>query len=101
MAFQSKAFMHKDRKIWLDAAKTKAELKPARMIHRAHTALSEQEKEVSEPRQLEKNLKGKQIKMGNVVLAYSLYSELKWTSAAKARYGDESCDVMKAWIESE
>ena len=101
MAFQSKAFVHNDRKIWLDAAKTKAELKPARIIHRAYTALSEQEKEVSEPQQLEKNLKGKQIKMGKLVLAYSLYSELKWTTAAKERYGPENCEILKAWIESE
>ena len=101
MALQSKAFLHNDRKIWLDAAKTRSELKPARIIHRAFTALSEQEKELTDPSVLEKNMKGKQIKMGKTVLAFTLNSELKWTTAAKQRYGEEPCELMKAWIESE
>ena len=103
MAFQARSFTHNDRKIWLDAAKTRAELKPARIIHRAFTALSEEEKELDEPKELEKNLRGKQIKLkgGNTVLAYTLNSELKWTNAAKQRYGDEQCDVLQAWIQSE
>ena len=93
MAFQSRELKHNGRRIWHDAAKTKAELKPARLIHRAWTALTEQEKERQDPQALEKVLTGKQVKKGRTVLAFSLNSELKRTAAAKERYGEDQCDL--------
>ena len=101
MAFQSHQFTLHGRRIWLDAAKTKAELKPARLIHRAMTALTEQEKDRQDRQDLEKVMKGKQVKMGRTVLAFTLNSELKWTTAAKERYGEDQCDLMRGWCESE
>ena len=101
MAFQSSSFRCADRKIWLDAAKTRAELKPARIIHRAYTAITEQEKDQTEPKTIEKNLRGKQIKTGNIVLAFTLNGQLKWTAAARARYTEETCEMLAGWIEAE
>ena len=100
MALQARAFECKGRKIWLDAAKTKAELLPARLIHRAFTAISEQETGKDDAKGVEKNLKGKQVKVGNEIAAYTLNSQLKWTTFARQRYGEETCDVLRAWAES-
>ena len=101
MTFQARKFESNGRKIWLDAAKTRAELRPARLIHRAFTAISDQEKDKTDTMDVEKNLKGKQVKVGQEVAAYTLNSELKWTTFARQRYGEETCDVLRAWVESE
>ena len=87
----------------MDAAKTKAELRPARVTHRCHTALvaEDDKKEPQDRLRVEKELKGKQVTLGGKVAAYSFHGELCWTSVAKTRYGDETCHMLKAWVEAE
>ena len=101
MAFRSHAFECNGRKIWLDAAKTKAELRPARLIHRAFTAVTEEEATQPVKMEVEKNMKGKQLKVGRDIAAFTLNGQLKWTSFAKNRYGSEKCEILRAWVESE
>ena len=101
-AMNAANYSHGGRRIWLDAAKTQAELRPARITHRCYTALlaEEQKKEAAETLPVEKDLKGKQVKLGGKVAAYSYKGELCWTSLASTRYGSEVCHMVKAWVES-
>jgi len=50
---------------------------------------------------VEKNVKGKQVKVGRDLAAFTLNEQLKWTSFAKNRYGSEKCEILRAWVESE
>ena len=60
MAFQARKVVHAGRTIWLDAAKTRAELLPSRLVHRAHTSVSSCEEERDgEKLELQKDMKGK------------------------------------------
>ena len=99
MAFQARKVVHNGRSIWLDAAKTRAELLPSRLVHRAHTCVSscEDERE-GDKLVLEKDMRGKQLKAGRQVIGYSLRGEWKWTTFSENRYAKETLDVSAAWI---
>jgi len=51
--------------------------------------------------EVEKNMKGKQLKVGRDIAAFTLNGQLKWTSFAKNRYGSEKCEMIRAWVDSE
>ena len=74
-----------------------------RGLHRCYTTLvaEEQKKDGPESIAVEKDLKGKQVKLGGQVAAYSYRGELCWTATAESRYGTEVCHMVKAWVESE
>jgi len=61
----------------------------------------EQKKDGPESLAVEQDLKGKQVKLGGQVAAYSYRGELCWTATAESRYGTEVCHMVKAWVESE
>ena len=90
------------RLIWLDAAKTRDELAPARLVRRAAEALIELEsnRPQSERKEVTKVLSGKQVKLGGQVVCYSANANLMWTEMAKERYDAPSLDMVKAWAEA-
>ena len=99
LAFQARKIVHGGRRIWLDAAKTRAELLPSRLVHRAHTCVSSSEEERADGKLvLEKDMRGKQLKAGRHVLGYSLRGEWKWTSFSEDRYSKETLEVLTGWI---
>ena len=103
LAISAANYEYGGRKLWCDAAKTRAELLPARLIHRCFTALSNEESSRPEPDRLavEKVIKGKQVKLGGKVFAFTRKGELYWTSAASERYSAETLQMLKGWIEAE
>ena len=91
--------MHAGPIICLDDAKTRAELLPSRIANRVHTSVSSFEEERDgEKLELEKSMKGKQLKAGRQVLGYSLRGEWKWTKFAENRYSKETLEVPTGWI---
>ena len=103
MAIGASGFQYGGRKLWCDAAKTRAELLPARLVHRCATALTsaESQRVEGERLEIEKVMKGKQVKLGGKVAAFTLKGELLWTSEATNRYSQESLQMMKGWIQAE
>ena len=91
-----------DKFVWLDAAKTRDELRPARLTHRGATALSDLESKRPEDARgnVEKVMTGKQVKVAGDVMGYSAYGQWEWTRAAHGRYDEDSLKVIKAWIEA-
>ena len=72
---------------------------PSRLVHRAFTSVSSAEAERSgEKIVLTKDMPGKQLKAGKIVVGYSLRGEWKWTAFAKERYGEELLEVLGAWV---
>ena len=50
---------------------------------------------------VEKEMKGKQVKLGGKVAAFTLKGEYFWTSEATNRYSEESLQMMKGWTQAE
>ena len=99
LAFQAQRIEHGQRRIWLDAAKSKAELLPARLVHRAFTCVSSAEAERDGVKiELTKDMPGKQLKTGKTVVGYSLRGEWKWSAFARERYGEELLEILGAWV---
>ena len=102
-AVSASTFTFGGRKLWCDAAKTRAELLPARLVHRCATALTDTEssREEGDRLSVEKIMKGKQMKLGGKVAAFTLKGELFWTSEATTCYSEDSLKMMKGWIQAE
>ena len=90
--------------LWLDASKTCDELRPARLVHRAATALEDLESKfnVGDRQKIDKVMNGKQVKVGGIVMGYTHHGSWKWIKSAGDRYKNESgeMEVVTAWIES-
>ena len=91
-----------DKVVWLDAAKTRDELRPARLTHRGAAALTDLESKRPDTSRgvVDKVMTGKQVKVANDVMGYSAYGNWIWTNAASERYDVDSLNMMKAWVES-
>ena len=62
--------MHGDKPVWLDFKKDN---KPARLVHRVHDVLQSYENKKQDKLVLEKDVPGKKVKRGGVVIGASLY----------------------------
>ena len=72
--------------VWLDAKKTRTELKPNRMTHKVNEILETFEGERTEGTQtVSKDLAKKCVKVGTVVMGYSSGQQWKWTAEAAAQ----------------
>ena len=102
LAVKCSKYSHGSRTIWLDAAKTREELRPARLVHRAAEAILNLENGLSENdrRKVEKVMSGKQVKAGGTVMGYTYQGNWIWAQAAVTRYDSSSLEMVKAWIES-
>ena len=74
--------------VWLDLAKSREEMLPARTVHRLHDVLQNQiEPQLQTPIELKKVLNGKQIKTkDDVLVAWTIKGEIQWSVFAKGRY---------------
>ena len=89
-----------EKEVWLDVEKSRTELKPARLIHRAAEILEEFEGEQSSPQPITKIMNGKQIGMNTKLLAWSQNGQSQWARNAILRYSDEERAAMKAYAEN-
>ena len=88
--------------VWIDAAKTRTERRPARVVKRALPLLidAESEKEEGNRLQLTEDVAAKQIKCAQGMVMYTYHGEVKWTKLAENRYARHDRDYIKAYAES-
>ena len=85
--------------VWLDAKKSRAEMKPARLVHRIAQVLQDFEDGRPDTQALEKNMVGKNVRIPAGQLGWSRAGVWIWTGLAKARYTTEQLDIAKSYAE--
>ena len=88
--------------VWLDVLKDRAELRPARIVHRAFDMIEEMEAKMQPPLKLEKRLDGKYIKAeGNKRIGFVAGGQWHWSPWARARYPSDALDEAKQYADEE
>ena len=85
--------------VWLDAKKSRAEMKPARLVHRITQVLQDFEDSKPDKQALEKNMIGKNVRIPAGQLGWSRAGAWIWTNLAKTRYTTEQLDIAKSYAE--
>ncbi len=85
---------------WLDVEKSKAELKPARIIHRAAELITDFETGRPDRQDVTKILNGKQIKIEGRLVCYTYRGTLQWASLGLSRYSADERMQVAAFAES-
>ena len=87
--------------VWLDARKTRLELKPARIIHRAAQMLADFEGALAPASQLEitKMMAAKYLCNNNGRILYTLRGKIFWAPEGVARYTAEQRDIVAGFAE--
>ena len=85
--------------VFLDAAKTKEELRPALYTHRAFDILTEFEQSMPDEKVIIKDMRGKCVKIAATRIGFSLYGEWRWTPMAVSRYDESQLDAATAYIQ--
>ena len=88
-----------DKNIWLDAKKSRTEMKPARLVHRIAQVLTDFEEARADKQPVEKNMVGKNVRNASGQLGWSRSGVWIWTAVAKARYTVEQLDIAKSYAE--
>ena len=88
-----------DKNIWLDAKKSRTEMKPARLVHRIAQVLTDFEEARADKQPIEKNMVGKNVRNASGQLGWSRAGVWIWTAIAKARYTVEQLDIAKSFAE--
>ena len=88
-----------DKNIWLDAKKSRTEMKPARLVHRIAQVLTDFEDARADKQPIEKNMIGKNVRNASGQLGWSRAGVWIWTAIAKARYTVEQLDIAKSFAE--
>jgi hypothetical protein len=87
------------RTVWLDAKKTRSELRPNRMTHRIHEMLEQFEAEQDEIKIVVKNLNTKDVKTGGALMGFCRANAWQWTKAARDRYTPEQREFAGSYAE--
>ena len=90
-----------DRHVWLDVKKSRAELRPARIVHRVTEAVEEMESSQPSPQKVEKKLNGKTVVVGTEKVGHVRNGSWQWLAFARARYTPEQLEVAKSYAEEE
>ena len=88
--------------VWLDAAKTREELRPSLLTHRCADVMTDVEAEKgADAKTVTKCLRGKSVKVGEpgARIGYSLQGKWRWTAFAANRYSEEDLNMATAYIE--
>ena len=89
-----------DKPVWLDVEKSFQELKPARVINRAHDLIEDLESRRDDPQAVEKIMNGKQINLGGKIVAWSFRGALTWANIGIKRYSEEERQQVTAFAEN-
>lgn len=98
---RTKVVQIEDRRVWLDIQKSRAVLRPARLIHRAAELLQQVEAERIDAKDVEKNAGAKHIDIGGNRGFFSLRSELKATTWAQQRYSKDKLIALREYDEAD
>jgi hypothetical protein len=91
--------------VWLDVEQSKAERKPARIIHRAAEMLTDVEGGRQDKHEVQKIMNGKQIKVVGTngigkLMAFSFRGTLEWSVYGQRRYDQNQRDMVTAFAEA-
>jgi hypothetical protein len=86
---------------WLDAKKERAELRPARIIHRIAQVLQELENGRDDKGEVKKDTIGKIVSVGGHRACFTLHGSLKWSAWSVARYPQSELEWAQAFAESD
>lgn len=75
-----------EKPVWVDVEKTRAELKPAKLIPRAADLLTEFDRLRTDGGTIDKVLNGNQSKRNNKVVAWTYHGSLQWGKAGRDCY---------------
>lgn len=84
-------------KVFLDCAKTRNEMRPALLTHRAYDVIADIEKLQAHPLIVTKDLRGKTIKVGANRVGYSLHGSFYFTHFAQQRYSESDIQMALAY----
>lgn len=88
------------RNVWLDIQKSRDQLRPSRMTHRACEVIEDFERARPDAMTVEKLLASKTIKVGGNRVAFVLDNTIRFTVWAMARYSHEQLDIVKGYCDS-
>ena len=83
--------------VFLDAGKTRSELRPALITHRAAEVIVDLEKAQATPLEVVKDMRGKTVKCGGNRCGYSLQGTWQFTPWARSRYSADELDMASAF----
>ena len=90
--------------IWLDARKTRNELRPSRLTHKAFDTLlileGEKHPDVQPPAFV-KDMRGKMVKLGTKTYGMVYFGQWKWLQAATDRYTNEDLEWATAVVNNQ
>jgi hypothetical protein len=86
--------------IWLDARKTRVEMKPARLTHRAHEFIQGILAEKTPVVTPVKDLMGKRVSVAGAVVCFTATGQLRTTQALALHLTAEEISQLKGWAES-
>lgn len=92
-----KKCVHGNKPAWLDAKKTKQELRPARMVHRACEVLQSYEDSKIHKAVLSKNMIDKKVLRNGVAVGASRYGKWMWTEEGAQHYTEEQRKHAEDW----
>lgn len=98
---KTKVTQVEERRVWLDIKKSRSELRPARLIHRAAELLQQFEAERVDAKPIDKNAGAKHIDIGGNRAFFSLRSELKATAWAQQRYAEAQLTALREYAEAD
>eukprot|EP00969_Alexandrium_andersonii_P263192 11634234-Alexandrium_andersonii.AAC.1 len=89
------------RYVWLDVKKTAEEMRPARMTHRAHEALSDIAGSAGDTHDITKNMRAKTVESQGKRVGYSLRGEWRWAKFGQDSFAQELLEMAKSCVESD
>ena len=93
--------LHGDKPVWLDVKKTRQQLKPLRLVHRACEIMQSFEDKKPEKIILTKDMRSKKVLRDGVPVGASLYGKWVWEAAGLENYTLEQRKHTEEWATSE
>ena len=84
--------------VFFDACKTKGELRPGLLTHKAYDVIVDLEKGLQLPGRVTKDLRGKCVKVNDTRVGYSLQGSWNWSPFASKRYQVAELDMASAFV---
>lgn len=88
------------RNVWLDIQKSRDQLRPSRMTHRACEVFEDFERSRPDAMTVEKLLASKTTKVGGNRVAFVLDNTIRFTIWAMTRYSNEQLDIVRGYCDS-
>eukprot|EP00973_Karenia_brevis_P000502 70737-Karenia_brevis.AAC.1 len=82
-----------DAPVWLDRAKSREELKPARLVHRLHEYVSDVVKAWPGGGNGTKHMNGKYVNLNGARIAFSCKGRVIWTATGMSKFSEEERQI--------